>query len=117
LPVAFKYRQWITPAQQIFFKAGLTAYSSVDQQLQYTYQNNNSPGQDLIQVTALNHNDKARYFGTTAGVSVGVISKTKNPNNRVELSLFYEKSLGTVAQERLDLQLAGIRAAYWFKVK
>jgi hypothetical protein len=118
LPVAFKYRQWITSSKQIFFKVGVTPYASANRELQYAYEQLLQPSMisgALVQVTT--HDDGFRYFGMTTGAAVGLISKLKNPKNKVEMSLFYERSLGTVGQEYLNMQLAGIRAAYWFKLK
>ncbi len=128
LPLGIKYRHWISEKGQAFVKLGYTPYMTIAQEYEYTYDFDRGPGAHPIlglgpnpnpdhhHVTSVQKYSDRYYYGGTGTGSVG-ITKLMNNNNKIEASLFYEKSLANVSQENLGMQLFGLRTAFWFNLR
>ena len=74
------------------------------------------PIPDHHRVSAIQTVNDGGIYGSTGTISLGITRQMKN-NNKLEASLFYEKSLAAVGREKVDMQLFGIRAGYWFNLR
>ena len=123
-PLAFKYRQWYSEKGQAFLRLGYTPHYSFKQEYNMTYDFDRGqrpmgpmgPIPDHHRVSAIQTVNEGGLFGSTGTVSLGITRQMKN-NNKIEASLFYEKSLAAVGREKVDMQLFGIRAGYWFNLR
>lgn len=127
-PIAIKYRQWISEKSQAFVKLGYTPYFSIQQEYQLTYDFDRAfdpnqgfgpgpgPNPNHHHVNSIQRVNDQQYYGNTGTVSLGITRLIKN-KNKLEASVFYEKSIGDIGQEKLGMQLFGLRAAYWFNLR
>ena len=127
-PLAVKYRQWVSEKSQAFVKIGYTPYLSFKQEYQFGYDFDRGPGPNQMpspnpgynpdhhHVNSIAQTIDRDYYGSTGTVSLGLTRLIKD-KNKLEASLFYEKSIGTVGQEQLAMQLFGLRTAYWFNLR
>jgi hypothetical protein len=123
-PLAFKYRQWYSEKGQAFVRLGYTPYYSFKQEYNTTYDFDRGqrplgpqgPMQDHHRVSAIQTVNNQGIYGSTGTISLGITRQLKN-NNKIEASLFYEKSLAAVGREQVDMQLFGIRTGYWFNLR
>lgn len=119
LPVGVRYRQWVTDKSQFFVKAGYTPYASFASRYEmmckvrdYTPRD----ADDILTYTQFEERRANRFYGQTLSLTGGIIRNVYR-NNKLEVALFYERSLGSVGPSNLNLQLAGIRTAYWFRLR
>lgn len=118
-PIMIKYRQWFTDKNQIFIKVGYSPYVTIGSQYETNYNliiHHGYDADDNRTVSQLERVNGTRFYGGTASLSAGITRKAF-ASNKVELAIFYEKSLGTVGRENNNLQLAGLRTAFWWRVK
>ena len=123
-PLAFKYRQWYSEKGQAFLRLGYTPYYSFKQEYNMIYDFDRGqrptgpqgPIPDHHRVSAIQTVNDGGIYGSTGTISLGITRQMKN-NNKLEASLFYEKSLAAVGREKVDMQLFGIRAGYWFNLR
>jgi len=114
-PVSLKFRRWISHRHLIFAKTGYTPYFSLNNKYVYEYPYPGGSSDDLsINTVVYQHN--RGFYGGTLNFSVGM-SRLWHTRNQVELSLFYEKSLGKVGPQQLGMQLFGIRTAYSIRIR
>ena len=114
--------RWISEKGKAFVGAGYTPYKSFGQEYEYTYDfdcglhpiGGPNPDPDHHRVNSIQKINDRMYYRGTATASVGWTKLVKKNNNKEEASLFYEKRLGTVGQEKLGMQLFGLRTAFWF---
>lgn len=118
MPLAIKYRRWISEKGQIFFRTGYTPYFSINQEYRFGYDFDRGiyPGPDHHRVTSVKETANNGFYGGTGTLSAGITRQIKN-KSKLEASVFYEKSFAGVGQEKLGLQLFGLRAAYWFNIR
>ncbi len=115
-PVNLKYRMWLTQKRQLVIKAGFTPYFYLNNQYVYQYPYPNRPADSDLNITTVEEKDQSGYYGGTLSTAVGIRRLIKR-NSQFEASLFYERSLGKIGPEKLNLQLFGIRTAYSIRVK
>ena len=117
--VSIKYRDWISANSQAVFKLGYTPYVSLQHQYEFAYEyrtgSYGSYGNEET-IKEVERKNERSYYGGTLAASAGIIHAVKK-KTRLETSLFYEHSLGTMGVEQQHLQLFGLRTAYWFKVR
>jgi hypothetical protein len=119
MPVGIRYRRWISYRDQVFIKGSFAPYLAISSRYERRYSLENSGG-DKDDKPTISQSEKVelrKYYGGTLSASVGMMRKINKNNNRLELSAFYERSVGKLSVDNSQLQLAGIRSAYWFKVK
>ena len=116
LPINFKYRWWLTRQYQLVLKTGYTPYLSFRSQYLYSYPYPGRPVDSDLIINTSEQVDQRQFYGNTFLVSAG-ITKSLKKKRKIETSLFYEKSLGHVGSEKLDMQLFGIRTALWFTIR
>ena len=119
LPVSLKYRQWLTHRDQFYVKGGYTPYYSIGSRYEMKYRRSDQGNYDTDDVGTINQvekNELRKFYGSTLSLGAGVTRNIRK-SDKIELGLFYERSLGSLGIDRIHLQLTGIRAAYWFKVK
>ena len=115
-PINLKYRLWLTQKNQLMFKAGYTPYFYLRNQYVYNYPYPGSPTDSDLSINTVEEKDQSGYYGGTFTMSVG-ISQLIKKKTQFEAALFYEKSLGGIGPEKLNMQLFGIRTAYSIRVK
>ncbi len=123
-PIALKYRQWISEKSQAFVRVGYTPYFSVLQEYECGYDFNNkgnyypngSSGSSPHLVDSYKQYDDRYFYGNTSSISLGLTRQMKE-KNKLEASVFYEKSLSAVGNEKSGMQLFGLRTAYWFNLR
>jgi hypothetical protein len=116
LPVNLKYRWWLTRQHQLVVRTGYTPYVSFHDQHVYAYPFPGQPSNSDLTLSTVEEVDSRRFYGGTLSLAAGISRITKK-KNQFEVALFYEKSLGNVSQQKLGMQLFGVRTAYSFKVK
>ena len=115
-PVNLKYRWWLTHKNQLIVRAGYTPYFSINRQYQYRQPYPGRPAGSDKTISTLQHSDDVRFYGSTFHVGIG-ISKMIKKKNQLEADLFYERSPGGVGNEKLGIQLYGIRTSFSFRMK
>ena len=125
-PIAIKYRQWISEKSQAFVKAGYTPYFSLQQEYQLSYDFDRAfdpnqgfgpgPNPNHHHVNSIQRVNDQKFYGNTSTISLGITRLVKN-KNKLEAAVFYEKSIGDIGQEKLGMQLFGLRTAYWFNLR
>ena len=101
------------------FKVGYTPYASIRNEYICDYKakpmGNYGPnlGNDF---TTVQHQDAFNYYGGSVMIAAG-ITHDRVRHQKFETMLFYERSVGTVGTQGANMQLAGVRAAYWFLLR
>ena len=116
MPISFKYRWWLSRQHQLVLRAGYTPYLSLRSQYLYSYPYPGRPVDSDLTINTSEQLDQKKFYGNTLTVSAG-ITKSLKKSKKFETSLFYEKSLGSVGSQKLDMQLFGVRTALWFNLK
>lgn len=116
LPVNFKYRRWITAESQLIFRVGYTPYFSLRGQYIYNYRPPNLPPGSDVTINTIEQVDDNKFYGNTISASAGV-TRALRENRKLEASLFFEHSLGTVGTEKAKMNMVGVKTAYWFNVR
>jgi hypothetical protein len=116
-----KYRQWISTKNEIILKAGYTPYFGIHQNCRMTYKTKPHYGGSYTHVEGYNveqnyRRDLGKFYGGTVGLSAGLM-RTTGKRNKIESSLFFERSIGGVGPDKLQMSLLGLRLAYWYSVK
>jgi hypothetical protein len=123
-PLSIKYRQWVGEKTQSIFKLGYSPYYSFSSKYNYSYpfskpQHPNDPDDPAYKSPRINTVEESTlkgYYGASLTGSIG-LSRVIKKKNVFEASLFYEKSLGTMGQQGLKMNLIGLRTAYLFNMK
>ncbi|HEY8935085.1 MAG TPA: hypothetical protein VIM65_07685 [Cyclobacteriaceae bacterium] len=119
LPVLLKYRWWLTAKDQFVFRMGYTPYISFHNEYRFT---SPYPGQHRrrvdsdVTINTVEDFSKVRFYGGTTTAMAG-ISRLINKKNQLEFSLFYERSIKGMGQEKLNMELIGLRTAFLFNLK
>lgn len=116
LPVNFKFRRWLTAKNQLVYRIGYTPYFAFRHQYVYHYSLPNQTPESDLTISTMEQIDEKIFYGSTLTASVGITRELRD-NKKLEASLFFENSLGTMGAEKVGIKLFGIKAAYWFKVK
>ncbi len=116
VPLNVKYRQWISDRSQLILRAGYTPYFLLAKQFQYNYVRPDINGLTDDRTTTLNSYRDFKFYGSTMSTSVGLMVKRDKYKGLWEASIFYERSTGKGFDQK-NIQLVGLRTAYWFTVK
>jgi len=117
-PVGIKYRQWLSEKNQFFIKAGYSPYFSIGSQYETSYtiiMHHGYDADDTRTISQLQRMAGSRFYGGTGSLTVG-LTRNVFAKNKLDIGFFYERSLGTVGIEKNNLQLIGLRTAFWWKV-
>jgi len=118
VPLSIKYRQWVADKSQLILRAGYTPYRIISKQIQYNYVrpdiNPDDSGGDHI--STIDKHDENKFSGGSITASAGLTINRKKDKNLWEASLFYEHGLGN-GFDKSNMQLIGLRTAYWLKLK
>ncbi|HTJ48827.1 MAG TPA: hypothetical protein VL443_05170 [Cyclobacteriaceae bacterium] len=114
-PVALKYRWWLTSKNQLIFRMGYTPYISFHNEYRYTSPYPGQRADSDVTINTVEDFNKVRFYGGTTTAMAG-ISKLMNKKNQLEFSLFYERSVKGMGQEKLNMQLIGLRTAFLFNL-
>jgi hypothetical protein len=117
LPVSLRYRQWIGHRSQFLVGAGFRPYALVSRQFLYNYVKSDiTPDGDTDRISTLETRNETRFYGGALSTSAGVLITREKNKGSWEASLFYERGVSGEMKNN-QLQLLGIRTAYWFKVR
>ncbi len=114
MPINLKYRWWLTRKQLLVMKAGYSPYLVLRNQYIYTYPEQ-PPNSDLS-ISTVEQVDQLKFNGGTLNLAVGINRLTKK-KNFFEVALFYEHSVGNFGDQKLAMQLFGVRTAYSIKLR
>ncbi len=114
MPINLKYRWWLTRKQLLVMKAGYSPYLALRNQYIYTYPEQ-PPNSDLT-ISTVEQVDQLKFNGGTLNLAVGINRLTKK-KNFFEVALFYEHSIGNFGDQKLAMQLFGVRTAYSIKLR
>lgn len=117
-PVGIKYRQWLSEKNQFFIKAGYSPYFCIGSQYETSYNiimHHGYDADDTRTISQLQRTTGSRFYGGTGSLTVG-LTRNVFAKNKLDIGFFYERSLGGVGVEKNDLQLIGLRTAFWWKV-
>ncbi len=116
-PISFKYRQWVFDKSQLVWRTTFTPYWSMMHASKNFFDvPDSNPDHDFDKVVTVDEKNKFGYYGSTIGTSIGLTLKREKNKGTWEASLFYEHNIGNMTDQN-QMQLIGLRTAYWFKVK
>ena len=116
LPVASKFRCWLTEKDQLTVRVGVTPYFAFRHQYVYTYTPVNQRPDDDLTITMVEQTDEMAYYASTLSLSAGITRQLKN-NRKLEISLYGERSLAAKISEANDMTFFGLKTAYWLKLR
>jgi Outer membrane protein beta-barrel domain len=116
VPIALRYKWWVSSNYQLQVSAGVTPYFSVDTQYKYFYPFPGRPQDSDVSLATVTDVGKQRYNNSTAAVSFGVIKSLKK-NRSFELSAYFEQGMLSASREHLATNMIGLRTALTFPVK
>ncbi len=115
IPLNLKYRYRLSQNSHLMLGAGLTPLLYTKQKVEHYYSFDGGNGQ-FIPVESSNAIKGAKGYLGLANVSLGLSNKLNN-NKRLETSLFYKHSIGTIGSEQVNAQYFGVSGAYMFTLK
>jgi hypothetical protein len=120
LPFSLKYRTWISPKTEFILRGSATPYYLLNQEYIYSYSDKGGgygpPTDPAPTITKTVDKDGGLWSGTTVGISAG-FQKLYNNKHKIEASLFAEQGIQKMKPQQIGMQLFGLKAAYWFRVK
>jgi len=119
IPISLKYRRWIGPKTEFVLRGTATPYYLLSQEYVYSYSDKGggygTPG-SVPTITKTVDKDGGLWSGTTIGLSAG-FQKLYNKKHKIEGSLFVERGLAKMKPQEIGMQLFGVKASYWFRIK
>ncbi len=115
IPFNLKYRYRLNQNSHLMFGVGLTPLLYTKQKVEHYYTFDGGNGQ-FLPVESSNAIKGLKGYLGLANASLGLSNKLNN-NKRLETSLFYKHSLGTIGSEQVNAQYFGVSGAYMFTLK
>jgi hypothetical protein len=115
-PISIKYRQWISPKNELIVRSTFTPYYALNQKIKTDYLGGPYTGRgDDSSISKIQRNEVMNYYTSTAKLSIGIQHLVKE-RQKLEGSLFYERSLQEIHRHN-SMQLYGISLSYWYNLR